>query len=99
MNILPSNITFVPGAGIRIPGAQFTEVHKKYGKYYFFFHHNAGFFSCCSQLLNDTMYLVNFFKNTDISLDATRSFMLYKNKDKSGNIFYEYFKHLSLIHI
>ena len=86
MSGLDQNIT-IPG----ITGA--TRVYRKNGKYYSSFGHNAGFFSTCTLLLHDTIKSVNFLKNTDISLDPTNSFNIYKNNQKSGNIFYEYFKH------
>tara|TARA_B110000967_G_C18887063_1_gene564700 strand:- start:833 stop:1717 length:885 start_codon:yes stop_codon:yes gene_type:complete len=54
--------------------------------------HNAGFFSNCTICLVDLIECINHLNDTNIELDTTNTFKLYKNAEKNGNIGPEYLK-------
>jgi hypothetical protein len=53
--------------------------------------HSCGFFSCCTVWLLHLMEIVRHLNNKNISIDTTKSFMIYKNKDNQGDIAHKYF--------
>ena len=61
-------------------------------KYICNINHSAGFFSNCTVSLVSLIESIAYFKNTNVELDTTNTFNLYKNAEKNGDIYLEYFK-------
>ena len=70
-------------------GANTKKINNKYVCYVI---HNAGFFSNCTSCLVNLIESIEHFKDTNIELNTSNTFKLYKNLQKNGDIGLEYFK-------
>lgn len=64
-------------------------------KYICYVNHNAGFFSNCTSCLVNLIESIEHFKDTNIELNTSNTFKLYKNAQKNKDIGSEYFKNVN----